>query len=153
MPLSWKLRTYYWSRDFENAQNLFNSIYSMYPEINYGWIWMDLPLIFPHSNYIDVLKKIVHKMPNYYTKVGLAIAYAKNGDSDSAEDIRQQLTSNLIKSAPSYLAKIDMLLGEHERAIEMIQLGYKLRDASLQWVNTDFVFDPIRKMNLDNFNP
>jgi TolB-like protein len=163
MPLSWKLRTYYWSRDFENAQNLFNSIYSMYPEINYGWIWMDLPLIFPHSNYIDVLKKIVHKMPNYYTKVGLAIAYAKNGDSDSAEDIRQQLTSNLIKSAPSYLAKIDMLLGEHERAIEMIQLGYKLRDASLQWVNTDFVFDPlrddprfkdiIRKMNLDNLNP
>jgi tetratricopeptide (TPR) repeat protein len=93
----------------------------------------------------------------------LAIAYAKNGDYESAEDIRQQLTLQLIKSAPSYLAKIDMLLGEHERAIEMIQLAYKLRDASLQWVNTDFIFDPlredprfkaiIRKMNLENFNP
>ena len=135
----------------------------MYPEINYGWIWLDFALIFPDSNSVDVMKEKVIEMPNSYTKAGLAIAYAKNGDYERAEDIRQQLTPQLIKSAPSYLAKIDMLLGEHERAIEMIQLGYKLRDASLQWVNTDFIFDPlrkdprfkdiIRKMNLDNFNP
>jgi TolB-like protein len=160
---SWKIRTYYWSRDFNNARIAFDKLYNMYPEINFGWLWMDYPLIFPDSNSVDILKEKVIKIPSFYPKIGLAIAYAKNGNIEDARDIYEQVTPQLINSAPSYLAKIDMQLGEHERAIEMIQLGYKLRDASLQWINTDFVFDPlredprfkdiIRKMNLDNFNP
>ncbi|MCK5280188.1 MAG: hypothetical protein KAK04_16655, partial [Cyclobacteriaceae bacterium] len=141
---SWKIRTYYWARDFENARIALDKYHTMFPGINYGWMYINYPLIFPDSNSVDILKEKVIEIPNFYTKVGLAIAYAKNGNTEDAKKIYDQVTPQLIQSAPSYLAKIDMQLGDYEHAIEMIQLGYKLRDASLQWINSDIVFDPVR---------
>ena len=161
--LTWKIRSYYWARDLDNARKTFLEVTER--EKGRGLHgWREYSLLFPDSNHIEILQNVVSANPNNLgAKIGLAIAYSLNSQLAVAEEIYTQLIPELKLWAPSYLAKIDVHLGRYENAFEMLDLAYELKDASLIWINADASFDPIRedprfqvlieKMNLKNYPP
>lgn len=46
--------------------------------------------------------------------------------------------------SPFLFAKIDVALGEKERAIDWLEKGYENREESSAWLNSDPGLDPIR---------
>ncbi|MBT8220253.1 MAG: hypothetical protein KJP00_10525 [Bacteroidia bacterium] len=162
-PLEWKIRSYYWARDLEQAKKSFLELSRRNPQ-SYNTKWLHYSFLFPDSNTVEILQNIVAENPNnFYTKVGLAIAYSYNNQHALAEEIYNQLIPVLEPTTPSYLAKIDVHLGRFENAFKMLDLASELKDASLIWINADASFDPIRedprfivlieKMNLKNYPP
>ncbi|MDH3652185.1 MAG: hypothetical protein OEQ53_21030, partial [Saprospiraceae bacterium] len=161
--LGWKIRSYYWARDIEMAREIFLELSSRSPQ-SHGSKWLSYSLLFPDSNHVEILQNVVSENPNnFFTKVGLAIAYSSNNQLALAEEIYLQLVPVLKSTSPSYLAKIDVHLGRFENAFKMLELAFELKDASLIWINADASFDPIRedprfqvlieKMNLKNYPP
>jgi TolB-like protein/Tfp pilus assembly protein PilF len=161
--LGWKIRSYYWARDFEKARRTFLDSNSRSP-YSYPMKWLNYSFLFPDSNHVEILQDVVSNNPNsVYAKLGLAIAYSSSNQVALAEEIYNQLVPEFKLWAPSYLAKVDMHLRRYEDAIKMLDLAFELKDASLIWINADASFDPIRedprfqilieKMNLRNYPP
>jgi tetratricopeptide (TPR) repeat protein len=78
--------------------------------------------------------------------VYLAIAYAETGESAKATENLQQLENKVRAGEPiTYpMAKLYTALGNHQKAMEMLQIAFNRRDSGLLFVNVDPPFAPLR---------
>lgn len=76
----------------------------------------------------------------------LAIAYAETGETAKAAETARQLEAKVHtgKQVAYPTAELFTVLGNHEKAIEMLQTAFNTRDSGLLFVNADPPFAPLR---------
>jgi serine/threonine-protein kinase len=76
----------------------------------------------------------------------VAYAYGRSGRRTDALDILDQLTRRAETElvSPVYLAQIHMGLDQPEKALDLLEKGYRERAVLMGWLNQFWVFDPLR---------
>ncbi|HKN74953.1 MAG TPA: protein kinase [Candidatus Acidoferrum sp.] len=79
-------------------------------------------------------------------EVGLGEAYASAGKKLEAREVFRKLSeqaSNMYVS-PVFLARLNLVFGENERALEQLEDAYDKRDENMVWLKAERAFDPLR---------
>ena len=78
--------------------------------------------------------------------VGLGRAFARAGRKSDARHVLEQLLrlSEHTYVPPSFLAALNVALGQHEAAFIWLDKAYEERDRYLAWLNVDRAFDQLR---------
>lgn len=160
---AWGSRTFYWAREYDKARAALQQLNTEYPSHQSPFAWESYPVFSDADNKVEKLLSISQITPSFYPKIGLAIAMAKEGQSEKANMIFEDLLPLIGNSSPHYLAKIKVFLKEYDTALYLLEKAYNVRDAGLIWINADPAFDVIRKtsrfseiikkMNLQNYPP
>jgi len=77
-------------------------------------------------------------------EIYLGAAYARVGETDKARAILRRLENGREYVSPGELAILVIALGEHEKAIALLEKAYAAHDLQLQFLNADFHYDPLR---------
>jgi tetratricopeptide (TPR) repeat protein len=78
--------------------------------------------------------------------VVLGWCYGISGQKDKARAVLKKMQSldNTRRVAPNWLAAVHVGLGERDRAFELLERAYVLREPSMPFVGGDLTFEPIR---------
>jgi hypothetical protein len=76
----------------------------------------------------------------------LARLYAVSGREDEARTIRRDLERNAEQSyvPPTAIARIHVGLEDHERALDLLEQAYEVRDGDMYLLKIWQVWDPLR---------
>jgi TolB-like protein/DNA-binding winged helix-turn-helix (wHTH) protein/Tfp pilus assembly protein PilF len=76
------------------------------------------------------------------TQMFLGEAYAKAGEPDKARAILRQLETGKEYVSPTGLAILHSALGEHERALALLERAYSAHDQQLVWIGVEGAYSP-----------
>ena len=96
---------------------------------------------------IDACQKAVRLSENAPSRaVGLGEAYALAGKKSEANEILLELRARSMQSyvSPVFLARLYLVSGDHQHALDQLQLAYQGRDPYLVWLKVERAFDPLR---------
>ena len=73
--------------------------------------------------------------------------YGKTGHHDRAREILDRLESRAKKEyvSPQNLALVHIGLGEHERALDLLERAFEERDVRLVFLKVAPIYDPLRR--------
>lgn len=80
--------------------------------------------------------------PQWLAQLGQARAMA--GDVDGARDILRRMEALTPAASPYHLAYVHTGLGEHDRAIELLERATRERNGAAYGINASFLFRPLR---------
>ncbi|MEN3328298.1 MAG: eukaryotic-like serine/threonine-protein kinase [Acidobacteriota bacterium] len=140
---------YYQSRRFDESIATYKSMLEAVPEFPYGLVTQSWTL--RHTGDVNDAVKAAEKALDlsgggtfYVAALGAAYAAAgREKDARAALDRLAQLSVHGYVS-PYQLSLIHLHLGERERALEMLQDAYTIRDAWVVWLGVEPQFDPLR---------
>ena len=140
---------YYQSRRFDEAINTFQNMLEAVPEFPYGLITYSWAL--RHAGDVNRAVEVAEKAlefsagSQFYLAV-LGGTYAAAGKQDEARAVIDRLTQMSVHTyvSPYHLALIHLHLGERERALELLQNAYAIRDAWVVWMGVEPQLDPLR---------
>jgi eukaryotic-like serine/threonine-protein kinase len=141
--------SYYQARRFDESIATYKSMLEAVPEFPYGLVTQSWTL--RHTGDFDEAVKAAEKALDlsgggtfYIAALGAAYAAAgRQKDARAALDRLAQLSVHGYVS-PYQLSLIHLLLGERERALELLQDAYAIRDAWVVWLGVEPQFDPLR---------
>lgn len=93
---------------------------------------------------VEFQKAVVLSGDSPDERASLAYAYAVRGDRDAAGKIIRELNDRGSYVPPSLFASIYGVLGEKDKAFEMLEEAIRQRDSALLFLAVDPVFDPLR---------
>jgi serine/threonine protein kinase/tetratricopeptide (TPR) repeat protein len=140
---------YYQARRFDESIATFKSMLEAVPEFPYGLVTQSWAL--RHTGDVNEAVKAAEKALDlsgggtfYVAALGAAYAAAgRQQDARAAVDRLAQLSVHGYVS-PYQLSLIHLHLGERERALELLQDAYTIRDAWVVWLGVEPQFDPLR---------
>ena len=140
---------YYHSRRFDEAVQTFQNMLESVPEFPYGLITFSWAL--RHTGDLDRAVKVAEKAlelaggSQFYLSV-LGGTYAAAGKHSEARTVLDQLVQMSVHAyvSPYHLALLHLHLGERERALELLQNAYAIRDAWCVWLGVEPQWDPLR---------
>ncbi len=150
---------YYLSRDYENARDHYQRAAELDrsdPAQRYTIAWAEEQM----GNYDDAIalhkKAVALSGGASLYRAALGYSYGLAGQGAEAAVILGELQKDP-GTAPYNLAIVHLGLGEHERAIDYLELAYDARDSHLAYINRGPRFDPLRDHPrfialLDKFN-
>jgi DNA-binding winged helix-turn-helix (wHTH) protein/TolB-like protein/Tfp pilus assembly protein PilF len=77
-------------------------------------------------------------------RISLAYAHAVRGNTDEARKIVQELNDRGSHVPPSLIASIHGVLGERDKAFELLEEAVRRKDSTLLFLAVDPMFDPLR---------
>ncbi|HEV8188307.1 MAG TPA: protein kinase [Pyrinomonadaceae bacterium] len=77
-------------------------------------------------------------------QINLAVAYAKSGRREEARSILKALESRETYVPATCLARLYSAIGERQKVLEMLDKAYVDRDAQLQYIGVDPLYDELR---------
>ena len=140
---------YYHARRFDESIATFQNMLEAVPEFPYGLITYSWTL--RHTGDMDRAVKTAEKAlelsggSQFYLSV-LGSTYAAAGKQKEARAVLDQLVQLSVHSyvSPYHLALMHLHLGERERALELLQNAYAIRDAWVVWLGVEPQWDPLR---------
>src|SRR5688572_4236550 len=99
-----------------------------------------------HSEAIANAQKLVEVMGKAsHTLSTLAAAYARAGDRNTAENVLREMDEidEQRYISPYHRAVVYAALGNVEKALELLERGYKIRDAKILWIGVDPELAPL----------
>jgi eukaryotic-like serine/threonine-protein kinase len=99
-----------------------------------------------HSEAIANAQKLVEVMGKAsHTLSTLAAAYARAGDKNAAENVLREMDEidEQRYISPYHRALVHAALGHLEKALDLLERGYKIRDAKTLWVGVDPELAPL----------
>ncbi|HEY4426055.1 MAG TPA: protein kinase [Pyrinomonadaceae bacterium] len=141
--------SYYQARRFDESIATYKAMLEAVPEFPYGLVTQSWTL--RHTGDFDDAVKAAEKALDlsgggtfYIAALGAAYAAAgRQKDAHAALDRLAQLSVHGYVS-PYQLSLIHLHLGERERALELLQDAYAIRDAWVVWLGVEPQFDPLR---------
>ncbi|HEU4511138.1 MAG TPA: protein kinase [Pyrinomonadaceae bacterium] len=140
---------YYHARRFDEAIHTFQNMLDAVPDFPYGLITYSWAL--RHAGDVDRAVEVAEKAvefsggSQFYIGV-LGGTYAAAGKQKEARAVIERLTQMSVHTyvSPYHLALIHLHLGERERALELLQNAYAIRDAWVVWMGVEPQLDPLR---------
>jgi eukaryotic-like serine/threonine-protein kinase len=140
---------YYHARRFDESITTFQNMLEAVPEFPYGLVTYSWAL--RHAGDAEAAVKAAEKAlelsggSQFYLSV-LGGSYAAAGKRKEAQAVLERLTQMSAHTyvSPYHLALIHLHLGERERALELLQNAYTIRDAWVVWLGVEPQFDPLR---------
>lgn len=140
---------YYHARRFDDAILTFQNMLEAVPEFPYGLITFSWAL--RHTGEVDRAVQVAEKAvelaggSQFYLSV-LGGTYAAAGRHSDARSVLEQLVQLSVHAyvSPYHLALMHLHLGERDRAIELLQNAYAIRDAWVVWLGVEPQWDPLR---------
>ena len=140
---------YYQARRFDESVNTFRALLEITPDFPYGLITYSWVL--RHAGSTDEAVKVAEKALDLSGGgqlyiAGLGATYAAAGQQEQARASLEQLTQMMVHGyvSPYLRALIHLHLGERERALELLQQAYSIRDAWIVWLGVEPQWDSLR---------
>src|SRR5687767_14882817 len=140
---------YYQGRRFDESLATFRAMLEAVPDFAYGLV--TLSWLLRHTGATDEAVRVAEKAltlssgnPFYLSAV--VAAYAAAGQESEARHVLDQLEQTAAHGhvSASHPALIYLLLGDRERALELLLDAYTIKDAWLAWLGVDPQWDPLR---------
>src|SRR5215210_2165163 len=140
---------YYQARRFDESIATYKSMLESVPEFPYGLVTQSWTL--RHTGDVNEAVKAAEKALDLsgggtFYIAALGAAYAAAGREKDARAALERLAQLSVHGyiSPYQLSLIHLHLGEHERALELLQDAYAIRDAWVVWLGVEPQFDPLR---------
>jgi serine/threonine protein kinase/tetratricopeptide (TPR) repeat protein len=140
---------YYQARRFDESIATYKSMLEAVPEFPYGLVTQSWTL--RHTGDADEAVKAAEKALDLsgggtFYVAALGAAYAAAGREKDARAALDRLTQLSVHGyvSPYQLSLIHLHLGERERALQLLQDAYAIRDAWVVWMGVEPQFDPLR---------
>jgi serine/threonine-protein kinase len=152
-PLSLQIRLcvgrcYYWARRYEQAHRALVGLLTDEPGHPLTTIWLARALcgLGRQAEAIEALERLPPHQHTPYVRSLMAYALAGGGRLDDARAMCARLERDVHEARAGAQATIGArgLLGEHEVALELLEVAVRHRDPFLPWVQRDAFYDPIR---------
>jgi serine/threonine protein kinase/Flp pilus assembly protein TadD len=141
--------SYYQARRFDESIATYKSMLEAVPEFPYGLVTQSWTL--RHTGDFDEAVKAAEKALDLsgggtFYIAALGAAYAAAGRQNDARAALERLAQLSVHGyvSPYQLSLIHLHLGERERALELLQDAYAIRDAWVVWLGVEPQFDPLR---------
>lgn len=139
-------RVLYWDRRFDEAEATARRAL----ELNSSHFYALGAIGFIHlgkgeaAEAVDAFRRSVEMSPKF--RSGLAMALARAGREEEAREIVDRLE---VEAAEAYLSPYERAfghvgLGDHDRALALLEEATRTRDAELIWIAVEPAFDPLR---------
>ncbi|MEO6391433.1 MAG: hypothetical protein ABIP75_06245, partial [Pyrinomonadaceae bacterium] len=120
------------------------------PQYGLGYVFLSLALsqVGDHLAAIAAAKKCVELLGRSpYTLVWEAAAHAAAADAATTNLLLDEIQAAAPRRyvSPYLSAMVQVNLGNNERALELLDKAWEIRDARLLWLGVDPVFDPLRR--------
>jgi TolB-like protein/Tfp pilus assembly protein PilF/tRNA A-37 threonylcarbamoyl transferase component Bud32 len=140
---------YYHSRRFDEAIATFQNMLESVPDFPYGLVTYSWVL--RHTGDMERAVQTAEKAlelsggSQFYLSV-VGSTYAAAGKVQEARTVLDRLMQMSAHSyvSPYHLALLHLHLGERERALELLQNAYTIRDAWVVWLGVEPQWDPLR---------
>ncbi|MBI5118854.1 protein kinase [Candidatus Poribacteria bacterium] len=141
---------YYYAGQYEKALQAIRKTMEMDP--NFAYVHLDQGLVYLQQSKNEQAlaefqkEKALAKTWNPVVETWLAIGYAKAGKKDEAQKALNDLIERSKKGyvPPSGIARLYIVLGEKEPALEWLTKAFQKRDFFLRYLKVEPTFDPIR---------
>jgi len=100
-------------------------------------------LYFTQGDYQSALDEFSKEKFEFLKITGQAMSYHHLQQKDEAVAALQSLISTMGESASYQIAAVYAQWGDPDNAMSWLERGYNIRDPGLQYINMDFLFDPI----------
>ncbi len=141
--------SYYQARRFDESIATYKSMLEAVPEFPYGLVTQSWTL--RHTGDVNDAVKAAEKALDLsgggvFYIAALGAAYAAAGREKDARAALERLAQLSVHGyiSPYQLSLIHLHLGERERALELLQDAYAIRDAWVVWLGVEPQFDPLR---------
>jgi tetratricopeptide (TPR) repeat protein len=95
-----------------------------------------------HYEAIEMHKKGISLSPGYEN--GLGIAYARAGQKDQALEVLTEMAKGIDYWGSAFgMAEVYATLGEKEKAIDYLEIAFKLHGDFVPWMQVDWYFKPL----------
>ncbi|HET9479784.1 MAG TPA: tetratricopeptide repeat protein, partial [Pyrinomonadaceae bacterium] len=140
---------YYHARRFDESLATFRNMLEAIPDFPYGLVTYSWVL--RHTGAVDEAVKAGEKALDlsgggqfYTAQVGSA--YAAAGRQQDARAVLERLTQMMVHGyvSPYHRAMIHLHLGERDRALDLLQQAYSIKDAWVVWLGVEPQWDPLR---------
>jgi TolB-like protein/Flp pilus assembly protein TadD/tRNA A-37 threonylcarbamoyl transferase component Bud32 len=140
---------YYQARRFEESITSYQNMLEAVPDSAYGLATYSWAL--RHAGSVEEAVKVAEKALDlssggqlYLATLGAAYAAAgRHSDARAALDRLHEMSTRAHVS-PYHLALIHLLMGERERALDLLQEAYNINDGWLVWLGVEPQLDPLR---------
>jgi TolB-like protein/Tfp pilus assembly protein PilF/tRNA A-37 threonylcarbamoyl transferase component Bud32 len=140
---------YYQARRFDEAIATYRSMLESVPEFPYGLVTLSWML--RHTGDVNESVKTAEKALDlsgggtFYVSA-LGASYAAAGRQSDARAVLDRLAQLSVHGyvSPYHLSLIHLHLGDRERALQLLQEAYSIRDAWVVWLGVEPQFDPLR---------
>src|SRR5215211_6036937 len=140
---------YYHARRFDESIATYKSMLEAVPEFPYGLVTQSWTL--RHTGDVNEAVKAAEKALDLsgggtFYIAALGAAYAAAGRQKDARAALERLAQLSVHGyvSPYQLSLIHLHLGERERALQLLQDAYAIRDAWVVWLGVEPQFDPLR---------
>jgi serine/threonine protein kinase/tetratricopeptide (TPR) repeat protein len=140
---------YYQARRFDESLATFKSMLEAVPDFPYGLVTHSWAL--RHTGDVNEAVKAAEKAVDLsgggaFYIAALGAAYAAAGRQEDARAALDRLAQLSVHGyiSPYHLSLIHLHLGERERALQLLQDAYALRDAWVVWLGVEPQWDPLR---------
>lgn len=146
LGLSW---TYFYARRYDESIKAARRLVANEPNYGIGYVFMSLAL-FQTGRFdeaIEARKKCAELLGRTpYTLNWLAAAYAADKQVDKANELLKEIDALSVKYyvSPYLTATVYCILGEREKALELLEKALEIRDGRLLWMGVDPQFDSLR---------
>ena len=140
---------YYQARQFDDAIATYQSMLDSVPDFAYGLVTLSWSL--RHSGDVDEAVRVGEKALDlsgggtlYVASLGAC--YAAAGRHSDARAVLDRLADVAEQGyvSPYHCSLIHLLLGERERALELLMEAYAIKDGWIVWLGVEPQFDPLR---------
>ncbi len=122
--------TYYWLKDYENAEKYLNIFLLHYP--NAGIINSSISLIYLGKGKLDKALEVVEKEPDPFWKLyTMSIVVYARGDTKEANALLKKFIADWENIAWSNIASVYAFRGDRDEAFRWMNLAYDYRDGSI----------------------
>lgn len=144
--LSW---SNFYARRFDKALEHARRLVTNEPQYGMGYVFLCLALtqVGMHDEAVAMGQRCVELLGRTpYTLVWLGAAHAASGDRSQAERVLAEMEVFEGKRyiSPYLTAMVHAKLGDHERALALLERAWEIRDARLLWLGVDPQFDSLR---------
>lgn len=129
---------------YDEALNIYEHLKEIDPErpaLHWGWgiLWLR------QGEYQQALNEFSQEPFKFFQLTGVAIAHHHLKQKEQAVATLQELISTMGESSSYQIAEVYTQWGDFDNAMSWLERGYNIRDPGLQYLGTDFLFDPIRE--------
>ena len=137
-----------WQDDFQGAKDQAKRAEELdptyfFPSFSYGWIDIQAGKVADAIPHLEQSKTIGAPA---FVSAWLSYAYGASGDRDRAsaevDDLKKMSLNGVV--TPFDKALVALGLGDHGRAVSLLEQAYALDSQWLGWLRNDRIFDPLR---------
>jgi TolB-like protein len=143
-------RAYLYARRFEEAHDALAGLLKSEPGHRLTTIWVARTLcaLDRAGEGVDLLQRLPAHEQTPYVRYSLAYALAAAGRGDAARDLCRGLEDDVAhgRAGTLGLGPVMARLGEHDRALALIEEAVRRRDPYLAWLARDERYDPLRQL-------